>query len=209
MKKNVNSYLKMMAYCGQCDELFSIPASIRTAVCPKCKKDVLITDISYEQWDLMSEEEKQDFKASFSEQFAEHAEPGSPADADFPEDEDIEYTDTDDMYALPTDFKTTSGFNFEGYSITDYLGIESGEIVMGTGFASEFSAGMNDIFGSTSGMMGDKLHEAKKQALFMLVKNCRNLGANAVIGIDYDITTIGKNMLVVLASGTAVSIKKN
>lgn len=41
-------------------------------------------------------------------------------------------------------FVTTS-FQFDGYEIQNYLGLVSGEVVMGTGFLSEFTAGVSDF----------------------------------------------------------------
>ena len=105
-------------------------------------------------------------------------------------------------------FIETTGFTVEGYDIENYLGIISGEVIMGTGFLSELSAGLNDLFGTVSNTMTSKLTEAKKRALEELKQNCLNVGANAVIGVDIDISTIGQNMILACANGTAVIIKK-
>lgn len=105
-------------------------------------------------------------------------------------------------------FMETTGFSFEGYRIVEYRGIRSGEVVLGTGFLSEFSAGINDLFGTASNTMAAKLTTAKSAALEKLKENCLLLNANAVIGVDIDISIMGQNMILACANGTAVRIEK-
>ena len=54
----------------------------------------------------------------------------------------------------------TTGFQFEGYEIVSYLGIVAGEVVLGTGFLSEFTSSFADFFGVQSGMFEEKLETA-------------------------------------------------
>ena len=58
---------------------------------------------------------------------------------------------------LKKNFKVTTGYNFDGYEIAEYLGIYSGEVVLGTGFISEFSASLSDIMGSRSNTFAKKM----------------------------------------------------
>ena len=109
---------------------------------------------------------------------------------------------------LKKTFLTTSGFNFEGYKIVKYLNVMSGQVVLGTGFFSELGAFISDIFGASSLFMTWKLEKAKDEALDELIVNCMKKGANAVIGVDLDFMTIGNNMIVACANGTAVVIEK-
>lgn len=105
-------------------------------------------------------------------------------------------------------FKATTGFDFYGYDIVKYIGIKSGEVVLGTGMFSEFSSGISDLFGMKSQTMANKITEAKNCALNKLIDNCIEVGANAAIGVDIDIMTIGMNMIVTCANGTAVIIER-
>lgn len=102
----------------------------------------------------------------------------------------------------------TSGYNFEGYSITDYLGVYSGECALGTGFLSSLGAGFADFMGTNSGMYSDKLKRAKEHAIRQLLEQVRNAGANAVIGLDIDYTSFSSDIMGVVANGTAVKIVK-
>lgn len=114
----------------------------------------------------------------------------------------------ENFYDLEKAFKVTTGYDFEGYQIVDYKGIVSGDIVLGTGFISEFAASWSDAFGTTSNTFAGKMKTAKQKALKQLMANAMITGANAVIGIDFDYTMFSNNMLGVSANGTAVVYKK-
>lgn len=104
--------------------------------------------------------------------------------------------------------KLTTGYNFEGYQIMNYIGLVSGEIVIGTGFLTDFKAGVADFFGVESKAYSDKLKEAKKTALYeMITESIRN-GGNAVIGISYEYVTFSGNMIGISVNGTSVKIDK-
>lgn len=106
------------------------------------------------------------------------------------------------------DFLLTTGYNFEKYEITKYLNLVHGEVVMGTGFLSELSASVNDFFGTTSGTFEGKLSLAKQKAQEQMIIKAMALGANALIGIDFDITTFANNMIGISGNATAVIIEK-
>lgn len=106
------------------------------------------------------------------------------------------------------DLIITSGFNFEGYKITKYIGFYSGECALGTGFLSSLDAGIADFFGSNSSIYEEKLSKAKLAAISNLKKLAVEHGANAIIGIDVDYTTFSADIMGVIANGTAVKIEK-
>ncbi len=91
-------------------------------------------------------------------------------------------------------------------TIVEYIGIVTGETIIGANIFKDIFATITDIVGGRSSSYEKVLREAKDNALRELEVNARNLGANAVIGIDLDYETIGANgsMLMVSASGTAV-----
>ncbi len=111
-------------------------------------------------------------------------------------------------YELKKNFKYTTGYTFDGFGIIEYMDIISSEVVLGTGIFSEVAAQIDDFLGETSSPLEKKLSEAKRAAKEKLKIKAMDEGANAVIGVDFDIMTIGNNMIVVSASGTAVVIEK-
>ena len=96
----------------------------------------------------------------------------------------------------------------EGKPVNDYLGIVTGETIIGANIFKDFFASIRDIVGGRSGSYERVLREAKDTALKEMQEEAIKLNANAVIGIDLDYETDGKNggMLMVTASGTAVKL---
>ncbi|PST85034.1 hypothetical protein C7T94_02655 [Pedobacter yulinensis] len=98
----------------------------------------------------------------------------------------------------------------EGYKVVKYIGLVTGETIIGANLFRDLFAGIRDIVGGRSGSYEQVLREAKDTALNELQQYALALGANAVIGIDLDYETIGSggSMLMVTASGTAVVIEQ-
>jgi uncharacterized protein YbjQ (UPF0145 family) len=102
----------------------------------------------------------------------------------------------------------TTTNTIETHPVKEYLGIVSGETIIGANIFKDFFAGIRDIVGGRSGSYEKVLREAKEIALKEMQEQAQRLGANAVIGIDLDYETVGPNggMLMVTASGTAIKI---
>ncbi|WP_271405518.1 heavy metal-binding domain-containing protein [Tenacibaculum soleae] len=90
----------------------------------------------------------------------------------------------------------------------EYLGIVSGETIIGANIFKDFFAGIRDIVGGRSGSYEKVLREAKDTSLREMQERAKQLGADAIVGVDLDYETVGKNggMLMVTASGTAIKI---
>lgn len=97
----------------------------------------------------------------------------------------------------------------EGRKINSYLGIVTGEAIMGANIVRDFLASITDVIGGRSGAYEEKLQDARQIALQELENRAVRFGANAVVGIDLDYEVIGQggSMLMVSASGTAVVIE--
>ena len=82
----------------------------------------------------------------------------------------------------------------EGHRITEYCGVVTGEAILGVG--------------GRSGAYEKELRKAREIAFKELQEQAKALGANAVVGIDIDYETVGKDssMLMVSVSGTAVIV---
>jgi uncharacterized protein YbjQ (UPF0145 family) len=96
----------------------------------------------------------------------------------------------------------------EGMKIESYRGIVTGEAIMGANIFKDFFANIRDIVGGRSEAYETELRKAKDIALAELTEHARQMGANAIVGIDLDYETLGQanGMLMVTASGTAVTI---
>lgn len=99
----------------------------------------------------------------------------------------------------------------EGRKITRYLGLVSGEAILGANIFRDFFASIRDIVGGRSAAYEGELRKAKEIALKEMADQAQALGGNAVVGVDLDYETIqvgpGGGMLMVSASGTAVALE--
>lgn len=97
----------------------------------------------------------------------------------------------------------------EGLTIVDYCGVVTGEAILGANIFKDFFAGIRDIVGGRSGAYENELRKAREIAFSEMNDQAKSLGANAVVGIDIDYETVGKDgsMLMVSVSGTAVKVK--
>ncbi|WP_220265284.1 heavy metal-binding domain-containing protein [Enterobacter sp. Colony194] len=105
-------------------------------------------------------------------------------------------------------FSTTP--NLEGHAIVEYCGVVTGEAILGANIFRDFFAGIRDIVGGRSGSYEKELRKAREIAFRELEEQARSLGADAVIGIDIDYETVGKDssMLMVSVTGTAVKTRR-
>jgi len=99
----------------------------------------------------------------------------------------------------------------EGRRINAYKGLVGGDAILGANMFRDFFAGIRDILGGRSGSYEKVLRTAKNEAIADMIEQARELGANAVVGVDLDYETIqiqdGGSMLMVSASGTAVVLE--
>jgi uncharacterized protein YbjQ (UPF0145 family) len=92
----------------------------------------------------------------------------------------------------------------ENRKITQYLGVVSGEAIMGANVVRDIFASITDVIGGRSGAYEAKLKQAREIALEELAHEAAGRGAEAVIGVDIDYEVVREGMLMVTASGTAV-----
>ncbi len=96
----------------------------------------------------------------------------------------------------------------EGRPVREYLGIVTGEVIVGANIFKDLFASVRDIVGGRSGSYESTLRDARKTSLDEIAQEALSLGADAVIGIDLDYEVLGQggSMLMVTASGTAVRL---
>ena len=96
----------------------------------------------------------------------------------------------------------------EGRPVQQYLGVVTGEVIVGANMFRDLFASIRDIVGGRSGSYEDVLARARMQALEEMKQFAAGMGGNAVVGVDLDYEVLGANgsMLMVSASGTAVVV---
>ena len=100
--------------------------------------------------------------------------------------------------------------SLEGFTITEYCGVVTGEAILGANIFRDFFASIRDVVGGRSGAYEKELRKARQIAFKELQEQAEDLGANAVVGIDLDYEPVGKDgsMLMVTVSGTAVKVRR-
>ena len=96
--------------------------------------------------------------------------------------------------------------SIEGHPISEYLGIVTGEAIVGANIFRDLFAGIRDIVGGRSAAYEEELGKARQIAFEEIEREAAQRGATAVVGIDldYEVVGSGSSMLMVTASGTAV-----
>jgi uncharacterized protein YbjQ (UPF0145 family) len=102
---------------------------------------------------------------------------------------------------------TTTGI-IEGRPVRDYVGVVSGEAVIGANIFRDIFAGIRDVIGGRSGSYEEVFREARHTAMREMEDEARKLGADAIVGVSivYEGGVSQGTMLMVAASGTAVRL---
>ena len=102
----------------------------------------------------------------------------------------------------------TTTTSVEGRPVQQYLGVVTGEVIVGANIFKDLFAGIRDIVGGRAGSYEKTLRSARNTAFEELEAEAARVGGNAVIGVDIDYEVIGKegSMLMVTVSGTAVRL---
>jgi uncharacterized protein YbjQ (UPF0145 family) len=102
----------------------------------------------------------------------------------------------------------TTTQSVEGRPIRTYFGLVTGEAILGANLFRDLFAGIRDIVGGRSAAYEKELARARQVAIDEMSERARQLGADAIVGIDLDYEVLGaqSGMLMVSASGTAVKL---
>jgi len=110
---------------------------------------------------------------------------------------------------LPEDFEDlviTTTPNIEGSKIVEYLGLVSGQAIMGGNVFRDMIASVSDAIGGRSGLYESKFTEARENAIFDMEEQAIANGANAIVGVKIDHEMVRNDMMSVSVNGTAVKI---
>ena len=102
----------------------------------------------------------------------------------------------------------TTTMHIENKPVQEYKGIVVGEGVEGRNFVKDFMSGIRDIVGGRSGSYENSLMNARQAALDEMSQRACKMGANAVIGVSFQYSTVGveNGRLMVTCNGTAVVV---
>jgi uncharacterized protein YbjQ (UPF0145 family) len=96
--------------------------------------------------------------------------------------------------------------HIEGRPVQQYLGLVAGEVILGVNVFKDIAAGFRNIVGGRSGKYEEELRKGRDGAVAEMIQHAQQAGADAIIGIKIDYETVGGQMLMITASGTAVKL---
>jgi uncharacterized protein YbjQ (UPF0145 family) len=109
---------------------------------------------------------------------------------------------------VPEPLQVTTTFSIEGYRIKEYKGLVRGLVVRSPTLTQGFFGGLKQVVGGQIGAYGEMCEQARQQAYDLLLEHARALDANAVVGVRYESSEVGRagSATEVLCYGTAVVI---
>ena len=111
---------------------------------------------------------------------------------------------------MPEALLTTTTFSIDGYRIVEYKGLVRGIVVRSPTIGQGFFGGLKQIVGGQIGAFAEMCEQARSQAYELLLQHARDLRANAVVGVRYESSEVGRqgSATEVLCYGTAVVIQR-
>ena len=99
--------------------------------------------------------------------------------------------------------------NDDAARIDKYLGLVNGEAIIGANIFRDMFSSVRDVVGGRAGGYERALSGARDAALDEMIDAAKSLGANGIVGIDFDYEVLGENngMMMVSVSGTAVKMR--
>ncbi len=101
----------------------------------------------------------------------------------------------------------TTTFNVEGKVIGEYLGIVTGEVIMGTNVFRDIRASITDIIGGRSKAYEEEMVRGRQSAIDEMIANADQLRADAIVGVALDYATVREGMIMIAATGTAIRLE--
>ena len=113
------------------------------------------------------------------------------------------FSKSDDSFFLST--VTPDG---QAAKVERYLGVVNGEAIIGANIFRDLFSSVRDVVGGRAGGYERALSGARDAALADMIEAAKELGANGIVGIDFDYEVLGEanGMMMVAVSGTAVKV---
>lgn len=102
-------------------------------------------------------------------------------------------------------FLVTTTPNFETRRILKYVGLVLGEAIVAANVLRDFAASFDQFFGGRSAAYEGPVRVARQIALAEVIDAAKQLGGNAIVGLDFDYENMG-GMMLVAVTGTAVLV---
>lgn len=104
--------------------------------------------------------------------------------------------------------KVTTALELPGHRVVANMGVALGAVVRSRSFAGSLGAAMHTLFGGSTSSYARLCEQTRDDAYQLMLKNAREMGANAIIGMRYDATELGGGVTEVIAYGSAVKVEE-
>jgi len=193
-----------MYFCPNCKVTYKYYENA-PRTCGRCGNPTIYTGYEESEWYSISKRQKSELLENLknSEEYQREKENIKEAQAK-----------TKEMQALVETIKCTTGFNFEGYSIVNYFDVIFDEVIVGVGLFKSISASLDNLMSSITGSEATEITEKLAQVKGLLrdkvALKAVKMGANALIGIDFESSAIaGMSLIMISMTATAVKIEPN
>ena len=107
---------------------------------------------------------------------------------------------------MTRDMRVTTGNHFDGYLVSEYLGVVRGIVVRAATITQGIRGAFSSVFGGNIKAFEELCEAAREQAFERMVEHAREMGADGIVAMRYDATEFSQNVTEVLAYGTAVRL---
>lgn len=107
---------------------------------------------------------------------------------------------------MTRDMRVTTGNHFDGYLVSEYLGVVRGIVVRAATITQGIRGAFSSVFGGNIKAFEELCETAREQAFERMVDHAREMGADGIVAMRYDATEFSQNVTEVLAYGTAVRL---
>ena len=207
--------MEMVFYCVDCEKFFYAVANDVHA-CPHCGSSMTTSTQTPKQWySVQSNEGKSEFKQRIRTEFTRERVEEQRAMALEQQKHDERKRARSQISPLErqhrlNNFIMTTSCSFEGYVVTEYIDVMFDEILVGLGFGKAIVSSFDNLFSAVTGTEAttiiNKLNEVKSQLKTRLIRKAVDMGANAMLGIDFESSKLG-DLIMVSITGTAVKIE--
>lgn len=104
---------------------------------------------------------------------------------------------------------TCTTYEVAGYRIKETLGIVRGNTVRARHFGHDFMAGLKNLVGGEISDYTKLLAESREQAIDRMIERAQELGADAIVGLQFMTSSIMQGAAELMVYGTAVRLERS
>jgi len=108
---------------------------------------------------------------------------------------------------LPKEFIIVTTPTVPGYRIKKVLGVVTGLTPRTRGVGGKIVAGIQSMLGGEVTAFTYEIEKARTEAMNRAIEKARDMGANAIVGLDVETSDVLQSLVLISATGTAVIVE--